>query len=125
MIGNMSERRREYCVHRAVGRTILCAPRSISVIAGRSLNNSRAVSEKHHLLWERCRCAWKSKLLLNVQQFFKFIYSDCILSNLPMHIYSYPSTHGISGLAAGGAAEQFEVHRNMMIKLTEIKYLRP
>jgi len=29
--------------------------------------------------------------------------------NVSMYLYSYPSTHGISGQAADGAAEQFEV----------------
>jgi len=42
-----------------------------------------------------------------------------------MYLYSYPSTHGIiSGLAAGGASEQFEVGLNMMIKETERYTLR-
>jgi len=36
-----------------------------------------------------------------------------------MYPYSYPSTHGISGLAAGGAWEQFEVHLKMTIEWTQ------
>jgi len=31
-----------------------------------------------------------------------------------MNLYSYPSTHGISGLDAGGDGEQFEVRLKMM-----------
>jgi len=37
------------------------------------------------------------------------MYSVAILIYVSMYLYSYPSTHGISGLAAGGAWEQFEV----------------
>jgi len=37
-----------------------------------------------------------------------------------IYLYSYPSTHGISGwLAAGGAWEQFEVRLGMTIKWTQ------
>jgi len=31
------------------------------------------------------------------------MYSVCILIYVSMYLYSYPSTHAISGLAAGGA----------------------
>ena len=41
-----------------------------------------------------------------------------------MYLYSYPSTHGISGLAAGGAREQFKVRLKMMIKWTQRYTLR-
>jgi len=27
---------------------------------GSTSNHCRAVSDKRHILWERCRCAWKS-----------------------------------------------------------------
>jgi len=40
--------------------------------------------------------------------------------NVSMYLYSYPSTHGISALAAGGAWEQFEVHLKMTIQWTLI-----
>jgi len=36
-----------------------------------------------------------------------------------MYLYSYPSTHSISGLAAGGPWEQFEVRLKMTIELTQ------
>jgi hypothetical protein len=37
------------------------------------------------------------------------MYSVCILIYVSMYLYSNPSMHAISGLAAGGAWEQFEV----------------
>jgi len=45
--------------------------------------------------------------------------------NVSMYRYSYPSTHGISALAAGGAWEQFEVHVKMTIQWTQIYYPGP
>jgi hypothetical protein len=33
----------------------------------------------------------------------KVMYSVCIFIYVSMYLYSYPSTHAISGLAAGGA----------------------
>jgi len=42
-----------------------------------------------------------------------------------MYLYSYPSTHAISGLAAGGAWEQFEVRLKMMIEWTQRYTPRP
>jgi len=45
---------------------------------GSTSNHCRAVWEKH-LLWECCWCAWKSLLLLIIQQFLKLMYSVCIL----------------------------------------------
>jgi len=44
------------------------------------------------------------------------MYSVCILSYVSMYLYSYQSTHGISGLAAGGAGEQLEVRLKMTIE---------
>jgi len=41
-----------------------------------------------------------------------------------MYIYSYPSTHSISGLAADGAWEQFEVCLRMAVELSERYALR-
>jgi len=38
--------------------------------------------------------------------------------DVSMYLYRYPSKHGISGLAAGGAWEQFEGRQEMMIKWT-------
>jgi len=46
---------------------------------GSTTNHCKAVREKRHLLWERCWCAWKSKLILIVQQFLKLMYSVCII----------------------------------------------
>jgi len=41
----------------------------------------------------------------------------CIYVSL--YVYSYPSTDGISGLAADSASEQFKVHLKMIIEWTE------
>jgi len=71
------------------------------------------------------RCAWKSLLLLIVQWFLKLINSVCILIYVSMYLYSYPSTHSISGVVAGGAWEQFEVRLKMMNMCTQIFTLRP
>ena len=61
------------------------------------------------------------------------MYSVCILIYVSMYqciyvcmyLYSYPSTHGISGLAAGGACEQFEVCLTITIKWTQRYTPRP
>jgi len=45
--------------------------------------------------------------------------------HVSMYLYSYPSTHTISGLAAGGAWEQFEVCLKMTIKWTQRYTPRP
>jgi len=42
-----------------------------------------------------------------------------ILIYVSMYLYSYLSTHGISGLAAHGDWEQFEVRLNIMIQWTQ------
>jgi len=47
------------------------------------------------------------------------MYSVCILIYVSVYLYSYQSTHGISGLAAGGAWEQIEVHLKMTIEWTQ------
>jgi len=47
------------------------------------------------------------------------MYSVCSLIYVSMYVYSYPSTHGISGLAAGGAWEQFEKLLRMTIEWTQ------
>ena len=91
-------------------------PGSAGDMSGSTSNHRRAVQEKQHLLSERCWCAWKSELLLMVQWFLKLINSVCILIYVSMHLYSYPSTHGISGLAADGAWEQFKVRLKIMIE---------
>ena len=46
--------------------TSLGAPGSTSDKPGSTSNHCRAVCEKQHF-WQRCRCAWKSQLLLIVQ----------------------------------------------------------
>ena len=53
-------------------------PASTGAKSGSASNHSRAVWEKY-LVWQRCWCAWKSELLLIVQQFLKLMYSVCIL----------------------------------------------
>jgi len=53
------------------------------------------------------------------------MYSVCILIYGSMYLYSYPSTHDISGLAAGGAWEQFEVRLKITIQWTQRYTLRP
>jgi len=75
-------------------------PRSAGDKSGSILNHSEAVWEKQHLLWECCWCAWKSELLLIIQRFLKLMYSVCVPIHFSMYLYSYPSTHSISGLAA-------------------------
>jgi len=42
-----------------------------------------------------------------------------------MNLYSYPSTHGISGLAAGGAWERFMVRLKMTIEWNQRSTWRP
>jgi hypothetical protein len=54
--------------------------------------------------------------VLIVQQLLKLMYSVCILIYVSMYLYSYPSTHGISGLAAGATGDQFEAGLKMTIE---------
>jgi len=42
-----------------------------------------------------------------------------------MYLYSYPSTHAISGLAAGSASEQFEIRLERMIEWIQRYTPRP
>ena len=44
------------------------------------------------------------------------MHSDCILLYVSMYLYSYLSTHGISGQAARGDREQFEVRLKMHLE---------
>jgi len=88
-------------------------------MSGSAPNHSRAVWDKQHLLWERCRWASNSWLRLIVQRFLKLMYSGCIVIYVSMYLYSYQSTDGKSGLAAGGAWERFEVRPKMMIEWTQ------
>ena len=53
------------------------------------------------------------------------MYLVCILIYVSRYLYSYPSIHAISGLAAGGAWEQFEVRLKMKIQWTQIYTPRP
>jgi len=53
------------------------------------------------------------------------MYSLCILIYVSMYLYSYPSTHGISGLAAGGACEQFKVRLKITLEWTHWSTPRP
>jgi len=46
------------------------------------------------------------------------MHSVCILIYVSMNLYSYLSTHGISGLAAHGDCQQFEVR----LKITTNMY---
>ena len=45
----------------------------------------------------------------------KLVRSVCIIIYVSIYVYSYPPTHGISGLAAGCAREQFKVRVKMTI----------
>jgi len=83
---------------------------------GSILSYCRAVWEKH--LQERCWCTWEC-LLLVIVQWLKLMYSVSILIYVSMYQYRYPTTHSISGLAAGAGREQVEVLLNMMIESTE------
>jgi len=58
----------------------------------------------------------ESLVLLIVQRFSKLMHSVCILTYVSMDLYSYLSTHGISGLAARGNCQQFEERLKMTIK---------
>jgi hypothetical protein len=44
------------------------------------------------------------------------MYSVCILIYIAMYLYSYLSTHGISGVAAGGARQKSKVRLKMTIE---------
>jgi hypothetical protein len=52
----------------------------------------------------------ESLQLLVIEQFLKLMYSVCILISVSMYLLRYPSTHGISELAACSAWEHFDVH---------------
>jgi len=69
--------------------------------------------ERRRQAWERRRQAWEHLgapatnlgapvTCLGVPR-ITVMYSVCILIYVSMYLYSYPSTHAISGLAAGGA----------------------
>jgi len=85
---------------------------------GSTSNHCRAVWGKPHV-WERCWCAWNSWLLLIIQRFFQRMYSVGILNYAFMYLYSYPSTHSISGLPRRGAWERIEVHLRMTVEWTQ------
>ena len=53
------------------------------------------------------------------------MHSVCILIYVSMYLYSYLSTHGISGLAARGDWEQLEVRLKMTIELPQRYTPRP
>jgi len=53
---------------------------------------------------------------LSFHHFQKLMHSVCILIYVSMYLYSYLSTHGISGLAARGDCQQFEVRLKMTIE---------
>jgi len=56
----------------------------------------------------------KSYLLLLIQRFSKLMRLVCILIYVSMYLSSYLSTQGISGRAARGDCQQFEVPLKMM-----------
>jgi hypothetical protein len=62
---------------------------------------------------------WIAWLLHIVQRFLKLMYSVDILNNVSQYICSSPSTHGISGLDAGGVSEQYVARLTMTIELTQ------
>jgi len=90
---------------------------------------------------ECCRCAWNAAGAPGIWQVRREIIATTYRSkivkthvlrlyshlciNVSMYRYSYPSTHGITALAAGGAWEQFEVHLKMTIQWTQIYYPGP
>ena len=51
--------------------------------------------------------------------------SVCILIHVSMYLYSNPSTHSISRLAAGGTWDEFTVRTKMMIEWTQGYTPRP
>ena len=53
------------------------------------------------------------------------MYSVCILIYVSLYLYRYPSTHGIPGLAPGGAWEEIQMRLKMMIESTQRYTPRP
>jgi hypothetical protein len=47
---------------------------------------------------------------------FELMYSVSVLIYVSMYLYSYPSMHSTSGLAAGGARQQFKERLKMTIE---------
>jgi len=94
-------------------------PMSAGTKPGSTLNHCRAVWENQPLFWKPSWFAWKSLLEHIVQWFLKPMYSVCILINVSIYLYHFPTTHRISGLAIGCAWEEFEVHLKMMINYTQ------
>jgi len=62
-----------------------------------------STNDKRGSTWERRQHVWEH---LESQSWIQFVFSS-------MYLYSYPSTHAISGLSAGGACEQFKVSLEM------------
>ena len=88
-------------------------------------NHGRGVWEIHHLLFDCCLCALKSNLLLIIPYCLKLRYLACMLINVSMNLYCFPSTHSISGLADCGFWEQFNICLKLMIKWTQRCIWRP
>ena len=82
-----------------------------------ALRVTGSADDKPGSTWERWWQVWEH---LESQSCIQFVFSSIYLC-----IYSYPSTHAISGLAAGGAWEQFEVRLKMTIDWTQRYSTRP
>jgi len=78
---------------------------------GRTWERRQQTWERWWQTWERRRHVW--------EHLESVMYSVCILIYVSVYLYSYPSTHGISGLATGGAWEQCEVRLKMTIEWTQ------
>jgi len=89
-------------------------PGSAYLKPGSTLNDCRAVWE--NIFGNAPGAPWHRSyyLLFNgcYNWYIQFIFSA-------MYLYSYPTTHGMSGQAAGGACEQVEAHLKMTIEWTQ------
>jgi len=92
-------------------------------VTGRADDKPGSTWERRRQTWESRRHVWEH---LESQSCIQFVFSSMYLCiYVSMYLYSYPSTHGISGLAAGGAWEQFEVRLKMTIEWTQRYTPRP
>jgi len=83
------------------------------------------LQSQYSSVWKTTSCSGILQVRLeiiattNCSMFFTLTYSVCIVVYVSMYLYSYPSTHGISGLAPGSAWEKLEVCLKMTIKWTQ------
>jgi len=91
---------------------------------------------KRVIFWQRVqgsvraiRAVWNTRVFLTETRVDADVH--CVFSSMylyicvSMYLYSYPSTHGLSGLTAGSSWEQFVMHLKMMMMWTQICIWRP